>query len=146
MSLTSSISKTSIRPVVQLNTVRPRMFSKKLVPIVQKESFWNKKSVITKPKKPFTKPEFKVQDKLEPKKFSMNIFSNEKKTTDKKESNKPNKSSIILPSQFYINEDQNTQRNRALKIFLITFSLIATCALLLTLLLFKDISAISKTI
>lgn len=143
MPSTSSISKTSIRPVVQLNSVKPRMFSKNLVPIVQKESFWNKKNVITKPKKPFVRPEFKAQDRSDPKKFSMNIFSTEKKSTDKKESNKSN---TILPSQFYINEDPKSQRNKVMKIFMIVFGVVVVCIVLLALLLFKDISLVAKTI
>ena len=143
MPSTSSISKTSIRPVVQLNSVKPRMFSKKLVPIVQKESFWNKKNVVTKPKKPFTRPEFKAPDKSTAQKFSMNIFLPEKKPTDKK---KPNISNIILHSQFYINEEPKSRRNKAVKIFMIAFGVVIVCVTLLALLLLNDISSIAKRI
>ncbi|MEI6728227.1 MAG: hypothetical protein WCK98_01150 [bacterium] len=144
MPSTSSISKTSIRPVVHLNSVKPGMFSKKLIPAVEKESFWNKKIVVTKPTKPFTRPEFKVKDKKsDTKKFSINIFSTEKKTTDKKEVNKSN---AILSSQFYINEDPKSQRNKVVKIFMFVFAVVVVCVALLALLLFKDISSIAKTI
>jgi hypothetical protein len=143
MPITSSISKTSIRPIVQLNNVRAREISKKPIYMVKKESFWDKKTVVTKPKTPYLKPEFKPHNESNSKTFSLKIFSNKQRLSNKKNSAKLNK---IQPSEFYIDETVGNKKRKALKIVLITVGVVLICLALLTLLLFKDISLVAKSL